>query len=138
MIINGENLILGRLSTVAAKRALKGEKVDIVNCEKIVIVGNKDNILANYKQKHEVGSVSKGPFQPKMPDRLVRRTIRGMLPYKQAKGKKAFQSVMCYIGIPDSLKDKKLESLKEAHIENKMASFITLADVCRILWGKRV
>ena len=138
MIINGENLILGRLSTVAAKKALKGEKVDVVNCEKIVIVGNKNNILANYKQKHEVGSVSKGPFQPKIPDRLVIIIIIWMLPYKQAKGKKAFQNVMCYMGIPDSLKDKKLESLKEAHIENKMTSFITIADVCRILWGKRI
>ena len=39
MIINAENLILGRMTTYAAKKALQGEEVDIVNCEKAIITG---------------------------------------------------------------------------------------------------
>ena len=78
MIINGENLILGRLATYTAKQALLGEKIDIINSEKIVITGKKKDLIKRYKQRAEKGNPLKGPFFPKMPDRFVRRAIRTM------------------------------------------------------------
>ena len=83
MIIDATNLILGRMAAFAAKKALLGEKVDIINCEKAVVSGSKRDVLARYKQKRERTTI-KGPFFPKVADRFVRRTVRGMLPYKQA------------------------------------------------------
>ncbi len=37
MIIDANNMILGRLASFAAKKALLGEKIDVINCEKAVI-----------------------------------------------------------------------------------------------------
>ena len=41
MIIDGNNLILGRVATIAAKRAMQGEPVVILNCEKMIVTGKK-------------------------------------------------------------------------------------------------
>ena len=40
MIINADNLVLGRMAAIAAKQALLGEDVRIVNCEKAIITGD--------------------------------------------------------------------------------------------------
>lgn len=138
MIINAENLILGRMATYAAKKALLGEKVDIINCEKAIITGNKKNIFEKYKKLSlDIGTQFKGPFIHRLPDRFVRRVIRGMLPYHQEKGKLAFSRIMCYISIPNEFKDKKFEKIKEADISRiKSLKYITVGDVCKFLRGK--
>ena len=137
MIINAENLILGRIGTVAAKRALSGEKVDIVNCEKAIMTGNKSEILGKYKARRERGQKTQGPFIPRRPDMFVRRLIRGMLPYKQEKGRKAFERVMCYLGVPEEFKDKELETIEKANI-SKVPSlrYVTVAQICKEMGGK--
>ena len=115
MIINAENLILGRLASYVAKNALLGEDVDIINCEKVVITGRKDASIKKYLHIKSRGT-HKGPFLPKMPNLFVRRTIRGMLPYKKGRGRDAFQKIKCYIGVPSQLKDKKFETIKSADV----------------------
>ena len=137
MIINAEDLILGRMATVVAKKALLGEKIDIVNCEKAIILGSKKDILGKYKIRANRGGPFHGPFIPKMPDRFVRRAIRGMLPYKQYKGKEAFKRVMCYVSVPDQFKDKKMEKIKDADISRiKTLKYITVGDICKFLKGR--
>ena len=108
MIIDGTNLILGRLATFAAKKALEGESVIIVNSEKVILTGNKNLLIREFIEKQHMGHAYKGPFYPKMPDRIVKRTIRGMLPYKQERGRKAFKRIKCFIGLPESYKNQKL------------------------------
>jgi len=138
MIIDATDLIMGRMAAFAAKKALLGEKVDIVNCEKAVISGGKHSIFAQYKQRYEVGrNPYKGPFYPKMADRLVRRCIRGMLPYKQGKGKNAFKAIMCYIGIPEKFKGQKFETVKQAQVSKlKNYKYITVQELSRHLGSK--
>lgn len=134
MIINGENLVLGRLASTVAKRALMGEKIDILNCEKVVVSGKKAEIIYRYKERTQIKGELKGPYFPKTPDRLVRRTIRGMLPYKQEKGEKAFKRVMCYLSVPVQFKDQKLETIQEAHKGNlKIANTLTVQEICKLL-----
>jgi len=138
MIINAENLILGRLASYVAKQALLGEEVVIVNCEKAVITGSKKNILEKYKRKRRMGDTFKGPFFPRMPDRLVRRSIRGMLTYKKDKGSKAFKRIMCYISLPDRFKDEKLETIESANIKKlKNLKFMNIKTISMEL-GKRI
>lgn len=135
MIIDGADMILGRLASYVAKKALLGEKVDIVNCEKAVLTGNKNSIFKEYKERMELGTrPTKGPFMPKMPDRFVRRCIRGMLPYKQEKGRKAFKRVMCYIGIPDEFKDKKIEIFDNFNV-SKVSSlkYVYISEICKLM-----
>ena len=45
MIIDAKNVVLGRLSSFAAKQLLLGEEVDIVNCEEAVLSGKRAPIV---------------------------------------------------------------------------------------------
>ena len=139
MIIDATDLILGRMASYAAKKALLGEKIDIINCEKAVITGSRANIFERYTVKKELGrNPYKGPFYPKASDRIVRRTIRGMLPYKQEKGVKAFKSVMCYVGIPSKLKDQKAETIQKANVSKlKNYKYITVGEVAKHVGARR-
>ena len=137
MIIDAKDLILGRMAAVVAKKALLGEKIDVVNCEKAIVTGSKKDVLGKYVHKAERGGPFHGPFIPKLPDRFVRRIIRGMLNYKQERGREAFERIMCYISIPNSFKDKKIEKIKEADMSNiKTLKYVTVGDICRSLKGK--
>ena len=137
MIIDASNLILGRIATVAAKKALLGEKVDVVNCSKVLMTGNKKEIIARYKAKREMGQVYHGPYIQRRVDIFVKRTIRGMLPYKQAKGREAFERIRCYRSVPESLKDKKMETIEKANISKvPTLKYITVAEICKSMGAK--
>ncbi|MDD1673972.1 MAG: 50S ribosomal protein L13, partial [Methanomicrobiales archaeon] len=99
-VINAQNLILGRLASIVAKRALEGEEIAIVNVEKVVISGTRTQVTGTYLKKRQRGSKEGGPFFPRRPDHIMKRTIRGMLPYKRQPGRMAFQRVKAYVGIP--------------------------------------
>ena len=137
MIINAENSILGRMATYACKKALLGEKIDIVNCEKAIITGSKEEIVEKYRKRAELGGPFKGPFISRLPDKFVRRVIRGMLPYKQGKGREAFKRIMCYVSMPNEFHDKKIEKIKEADISRvKSLKYTTVYELCRALRNK--
>ncbi len=113
IVIDAEGAVLGRMATYAAKQSLLGNKVTVVNCEKAIITGNKRALQEVYLNKRKRGGTSqKGPYFSKLPDRIVRRTIRGMLPWKNTAGKEAFKRVMCYVGVPDSYAGKEKVSFK--------------------------
>jgi large subunit ribosomal protein L13 len=138
MIIDATDLIMGRLASFVAKKALLVEKIDIVNCEKAIITGTRANILFEYKKRFDLGrNPYKGPFFPRASDRIVRRAIRGMLPYKQEKGKNAFKAVMCYVGIPEKLKGQKLETVERAGASKlKNYKYIKVGELSKHLGSK--
>jgi len=137
MIIDATNLILGRLGTFVAKKAMFGEKIDIVNCENCVITGDRHRIFAHYDRFLRMGTPAKGPFAYKTPNRLVKRTIRGMLPYKKERGRKAFKNIKCYVGVPDNLKNQKFDTIKNANIEKvPNLKFIKMKDICAHIGAK--
>ena len=133
-IINAGGATLGRLSTNAAKRLLNGEEIIVINSEKAIISGKKSTIKKRYKKKREVGTYRKGPFYPRMPDQIVKRTVRGMIPYQTPHGRSAFKRLKCYIGIPKEFEDKEFETVKEA--EKRPIDFITIAELSRSLGAK--
>jgi len=137
MIIDASDLIVGRFTNLAAKKALLGEKVDVVNCEKAVFSGKKEMILKKYKRFQDMGVPKKGPFQPKLPDRFVRKIIKRMLPMDKPRGKEAYKNVMCYIGVPEQFKDKNLETVKEAD-SNRLSTLkkVSVGTICKYLGGK--
>ncbi len=131
IIIDAEGATLGRLCTNAAKNLLNGENIAIVNSEKAIISGKKPSIKKHYKQKREVGTYRKGPFFPRKPDRIVKRSVRGMIPYQKPHGRIAFKRLKCYIGIPKEFEGKKFEKVKEA--EKRPVDFITIEELSRSL-----
>jgi len=101
LVINAENARLGRLASYAAKQALLGSDVVIVNCNAAVITGNNRSVIDEYKVKRQRGGSSlNGPHFPEHAERVVKRTIRGMLSYKQGRGMAAFKKIKCYSDIP--------------------------------------
>lgn len=110
IIIDGENAILGRLASYAAKQALLGKKVIIVNSEKVVVSGSRRNIIENYLKKRKFKKVK----FPSQPEQILKRTIRGMLSYKMGRGEAALDKIRCYKGIPlEFEKEKKIKSGRE-------------------------
>lgn len=138
MIIDAENLVLGRLASFVAKKALLGETIDIVNCEKAVVSGKRLVTLEHYREKHVRGYPLHGPFFPRDPVRMVKRTIRGMVPHKQGKGKDAFDRIKCYKGIPGEFEGKKFDTVKGAGSSKVYRTkFITVAEISKHLGHKR-
>jgi large subunit ribosomal protein L13 len=112
-IIDADNLVLGRLASVIAKRLLNGEQITVVNAEKAIIQGSRKEILEDYLGKNRRGSQKAGPYYPRRPDRIFKRTVRGMLPYQKPRGREALKRLRVYIGIPDALKEKEMETLPD-------------------------
>lgn len=136
MIIDGNNLILGRVATIAAKKSLEGEQVTIVNCENMVVTGRKEFLISKFKERQEKGTPYYGPFFPRMPDRIVKRAIRGMLPYKKERGRDALKRIKCFIGTPDKLKSQNLETIQSADYGRlKTLNFIRVGDYSKY-YGK--
>ncbi|GAB6284118.1 MAG: 50S ribosomal protein L13 [Methanoregula sp.] len=138
-VINGDSLILGRLASIVAQRALAGEEIAIVNAEKAIISGSRERVLANYKHKRERGASGDrwGPFVPRRPDHLMKRTIRGMLPYKRPRGVDAMKRIRCYVGIPVGLVGKEMEVPEAAHMDRlNNPQYVTLAAVSTSLGAK--
>jgi large subunit ribosomal protein L13 len=137
MIIDATDLILGRLASYVAKKALLGEKIDIVNSENTVISGKKEQIYGNYLRKRQRGIPLQGPYIPRMPDMMVRRTIRGMIPYKTDRGKKAFKNIKCWIGVPSEFKDQKTETIKSANVSKlPYLKYKTVGYICKLMRSK--
>ena len=133
-IIDSEGAVLGRLCTIVAKRLLKGEEIAVVNSEKAIVTGKKVMIKAHYKHEREVGTYRKGPFYPRMPHQIVKRTIRGMIPYQQPHGRTAFKRLKCYIGVPKELQGKTFEKLTSA--QKHPADYMTLQEIAQFLGAK--
>ena len=138
MIVDANNQVLGRLATYVAKQALSGESVNVINCEKVLISGDRSKVFEKIRHsRNDRGEPFHGPFISRMPDRLVRRMIRGMLPFKQARGREAFKRIMCYMGVPkefegkDAVKPKGADASKLPNLK-----FVRIEEVSRMLGAK--
>ncbi|MFB6142526.1 MAG: 50S ribosomal protein L13 [Halorientalis sp.] len=126
VVIDARDCVLGRVASDVAERALDGERVAVVNAEEAVITGRKEDVFATYKKRTEIGS-DRGPTYPKRPDRIFKRSIRGMVPHKQARGREALERVRVYVGNPleedgQILEDTSIDRLSSTR-------FVTLGEV---------
>ena len=139
VVVNAEGLILGRMCSKIAKRLLNGEEIIIVNAEKTVLSGKKKSKVAEAKQFLEVGAPERGPFHSRRPDRIVRKTVRGMVPWRQPKGKNAYKRLKVYMGVPKELKDMKMETVEQAQSTKLKGPHFTLAELAvEVGWNKGV
>jgi large subunit ribosomal protein L13 len=137
IIVDSSNMILGRLASYVAKQALMGKEVSVINCENAVITGDKQGIYAEYKQARERGTPTRGPFIHRYPDRIVRRSIKGMLPMTRTRGKEAFARITTYIGVPDELKAEKAVSVEGADIKKvTMLKYTDIKSISKTLGAK--
>jgi len=132
-VYDGTDCVFGRVASVVAKELLKGNSVDLINCEDIIVSGDKKVFAKKILQKRDMGSGGsmKGPKYPRVADRLVKRMIRGMLPRDRMKGQDAFRRLKCYIGAGDVTADEMKGAIKLTH--KKPMKFSTIKEIVRIL-----
>jgi len=135
MYVDAKDSIAGRLASVVAKELLKGKSVFVVNAEKAVVSGDPKHTGDKFVEKVNRGDPYHGPFYPKVPDRVLKRIVRGMLPYNKPRGREALKRLKVYISIPEELKGKEFAKIKEA--ENKLeGKFVTIGKLSEKLGVK--
>ena len=136
-VIDASGTILGRLASYAAKQVLIGKEIVIVNAEKAVISGRKQRIVNEFKQRLETkthGSQKKAPKHPRRPDTYIRRVIRGMLPWKKARGRNAFRRLKVYISTPEDLEKAPLTYIPDA--QKNLRPAMTVGELLTIFGWK--
>ncbi len=152
-VYDATDKVLGRLASETAKVLLSGkragrdDRVIIVNCEHAIISGKRSRILSDYRTKYELNHARKGPFFPRMPDQILKRSVRGMLPYqKNSTGRNAVRALRVMIGVPYELSKDELPDGHEwadlSNIDRPLPDrFVRLGDVSMALgidgsrWG---
>ncbi len=138
-LVNAEGQVVGRMCSKVAKLLLNGEEVIILNAEKAVFSGKKKSKIAEAHLFLEVGAPQRGPFHYRRPDRFLRKTVRGMLPFKQPKGKNAYKRLKAYMGIPTEYKDQKMITFDDALSSDLKGPHFTLAELAKeIGWRNRM
>jgi len=124
-IIDGTDLVLGRLGSNIAKRLLLGESIKIVNCKDIVILGRKKFLIERYKNKLSNKVVKQGPYYSRSPADLVKRAFRNMLPYKNQRGIEAFKRLKCYNSTPSVLSSAEKATVEGAKLDDDSVFYYT-------------
>ena len=139
-VYDADGLVLGRLASTVADLLLKStragnsDQVVIVNAEKAVVSGKPSSVFATYHEKYALNHARKGPYFPRMPDMILKRTVRGMLPYQaKSSGRRALRNLRVEIGCPSHL-DGDLPEGHEHGDDSKIRKgvperFVSLGDI---------
>jgi large subunit ribosomal protein L13 len=110
IVYDAKDKILGRLASQVAKEMISARKsgrqqrVIIINAEDAIVSGPRSKVLSDYRAKYKLNHPRKGPFFPRMPDKIIKRTVRGMLPYqKNSSGRQSLRDLRVRIGTPSNL-----------------------------------
>ena len=134
IVYDASDLVVGRLSSHIAKELLLGKEIKVVNCERAILTGSKGTLMSKFGNFKNIGKPFHGPFTPRMPDRILRRSIKRMLPHKAARGREAYKRVMCYIGVPEELKSQELQTVADANLNRlKSSNYTKLGDLSRLI-----
>ncbi|MEC8221220.1 MAG: 50S ribosomal protein L13 [Nanoarchaeota archaeon] len=133
-IIDGKDLVLGRLGSDIAKRLLLGESIKLVNCQEVVILGRKKFLVERYKNKISNKVIKQGPYYSRAPSDIVRRAFRNMLPYKNQRGIDAYKRLKCFNSVPAALKDEKFATVESAQVDKETTFYYTqVGEICKSL-----
>jgi large subunit ribosomal protein L13 len=131
VVVDAKGLILGRMASTIAKRLLQGENIIIMNAEKAVISGKRLSRIKEAKKRLEVGHPKKGPFHPRRPEEIVRRTIKGMLPRRKPKGQQAYRRLKVFVDVPQELKETETQTMPDARSEKLKCPYITVGKLAK-------
>jgi len=137
VVVDAADQVLGRLSSLVARRLMRGEDIILVNAQKALITGRRAQILEEYHHRRDRGSERRGPYYPRTPANIVRRTIRGMLPYQQAKGREALKRLRVFPDVPKEYAGVAMVRFKEAS-EVTTPRVMTVAQISSSLGSRGV
>jgi large subunit ribosomal protein L13 len=103
----------------------------ILNAENTIISGKRLSRIKEAQTFLEVGHPGTGPYHPRRPDRILRRTIRGMLPRKKPRGQKAYRLLQVFVGTPERFKGAEAHTLIDADARKLTCPYITLGELAK-------
>ncbi len=136
-VIDGTNLVYGRLATAVATLIMDGEEVVVLNAEKIIVTGERAEVLKDFKHKVDLGEVTKrkGPFYPRRADLLFKRCVRGMIPRYTTTGREAYRALKVLVGAPKQFDD--VEKVVPENASKKVScKYVTLGEISEYLGSK--
>ncbi|MEB3861978.1 MAG: 50S ribosomal protein L13 [Desulfurococcales archaeon] len=137
VVVDGSGQILGRLASIVAKKLLQGERVVVVNAEKIVVSGDPVKLKKFYKdtilgvKSHYSHRLR--PKRPRSPVRLFKAAVKGMLPKNNKRGREALSRLRVYIGVPEEYQGKEMIRFKEADASRLSRGYIELGVIAKEL-----
>jgi large subunit ribosomal protein L13 len=135
-VYDAKGKILGRLASTVARELIAGKSVAVINAERAVIVGNRRAIVKKYFTRlnlQEKQNPENSPYWARRPDLLVKRAIRGMLPYKKTDGRTAYRKLMVFIGTPSQLAKVKPIEIKTKDVNAIYMPHLTMEELSHIL-----
>jgi large subunit ribosomal protein L13 len=137
IVVDATDHIAGRLASNVAKLLINGNRVSVVNCEKIMMSGTRSNQIKEYREFLEINSVinpKHGPVHYRRPDTLMAKMIRQMLPYDaKPSGKEAHQRLRTYIGSPKEIKSIEKIQFEKAKIKKSASNYTSIGELCKII-----
>ena len=131
-VIDAKGHILGRLASNVAERIMDGEEIVILNAEAVIITGTKEVVFADFKAKVDRGQIRKGPYYPRRADLILKRVIRGMIPWTTTSGREAYRRIHAFVGSPEQFNDVQKETIESAMRLNT-GKYTTLGAVSKFL-----
>jgi large subunit ribosomal protein L13 len=140
-VFDAKDKILGRLASTVAKRLLQGQNVVIINAEQAIISGDKKGIKQKYKTRldlQEKENPEHSPYWSRREDFLVKRVVRGMLPYhKKTTGRDAYKRLMVFVGVPEAFKKVKPIEVNTKNPKMLYTGHITISELSKLLGYNR-
>jgi large subunit ribosomal protein L13 len=137
MIVDVKGLVAGRVASQIAKAVVKGEKVIVLNAQDAVIVGNPESTMEVYHERTHVKVHSNPHFGPKyerIPSKMFRRMVRGMLPNRPRASVKYTKMVTVYNGTPKLFPTGEIKSFEKFKNSERHRS-MTLGEIAKALGG---
>ena len=141
LIVEADGQILGRMASRIAKLLLQGYKIVVVNAEKAVLSGEPKMVIEGYKKMFSVRNYrnleKQGIRRERSPQRLVKSAVKGMLPHKKPKGRRALKNLRVYVGVPEELREKEKIKFPDADASKLKCKSILVGQLAKQL-GWRV
>jgi large subunit ribosomal protein L13 len=132
LYIDATGHIAGRLCSRVASEILRGKRIVVLNAEKAVLSGKRDTVIAEWKQRLELGSKVNpiyGPLHPRRPDNIMWRMVRGMVPKTKPKGTLGLKRLRVYIGVPEKYSKVTLTKFDEAMATRPLPMYTTILEL---------
>ena len=137
VVVDAKDRVLGRLASAVAKELLNGKKVAIVNAELAFVTGNKIALVRRYRTRlnlQEKENPEHSPYWPRRPDMLVRRVVRGMLPYhKKPSGKTAYRNLRVFMGVPSALAKSRTLVIETKEPKKMYVKYLYIKELSQLL-----
>ncbi len=140
-VFDADGVVFGRLASSVAKRLLTHSgTVIVLNTEKAIITGSRHIVASRYAARIRIKdkiNPEHSPYWSRRPDLLFKRMVRGMLPFKDARGKLAYRRLRAFVGAPAQYAGMRTAQFPRADLSSMYVEHMSLGELSAHLGYKR-